>query len=307
MAIVDPKGRDYTKYAGATIITPNRSELAEVTGCARDDANLLLAAGNRLRASLGVGAFAVTLGELGIGLVEENSIRCFATVAKKVFDVCGAGDTVLATLTAALVAGLERANAVEVANLAAGIVIGKVGTAVSSREELLARLADQSRIEAAEKIHSWETLTNLVAQWRINGESVVFTNGCFDLLHNGHLSLLQTAKRHGDRLIVAVNTDCSVRGLKGPNRPIHGQDERLRLLAAMSCVDAVVLFDEETPLRLIKLLGPDVLVKGSDYKEEEVVGAAEVRSRGGKVVLVPLVAGASTTTLLKKATAVETN
>jgi D-beta-D-heptose 7-phosphate kinase/D-beta-D-heptose 1-phosphate adenosyltransferase len=187
--------------------------------------------------------------------------------------------------------------------LAAGIVIGKLGTVPISRDELLAALASGGETSQAEKICSVETLLKRVAHWRVAGQRIVFTNGCFDLLHVGHLALLEQAKREGDCLVVALNTDRSVRALKGAGRPIISEDARARIVAALPCVDAVVLFDEETPLNLIRAIRPNVLVKGGDYSEKEVVGANEMKGWGGKVTLIPLVEGSSTTEILKRAIA----
>jgi len=295
---VDPKGLRYEKYAGCDVLSPNRMELAAATSTDPSDLELLLQKGERLRSNLGVGGLAVTLGELGIALLEPSGRHRFPAVAREVFDVSGAGDTVIATMAAAVAAGLSLHGAIRLANLAAGIVIRKIGTVPISREELLAGLASDGEINHAEKICSREMLLKRAAHWRFCGERIVFTNGCFDLLHVGHLALLEQAKREGDRLVVALNTDRSVRALKGPGRPIVSEASRAKLLAALPCVDAVLLFDEETPLNLIRALRPDVLVKGGNYAEEEVVGAKEMKNWGGKVTLIPPVDGFSTTAIL---------
>ena len=193
--------------------------------------------------------------------------------------------------------------AIRLANVAAGIVVGKLGTVPISKDELIARLASDRETSQGDKICSQESLMKRAAQWRVSGQKIVFTNGCFDLLHVGHLALLEQAKREGDCLVVALNTDRSVRSLKGSGRPIISEDARARIVAALPSVDAVVLFDEETPLGLIRAIKPNVLVKGGDYSEEEVVGANDMKSWGGKVSLIPLVEGSSTTEILKRAIA----
>jgi D-beta-D-heptose 7-phosphate kinase / D-beta-D-heptose 1-phosphate adenosyltransferase len=300
---VDPKGLHYDKYAGCDVISPNRMELAAATSTDYSDLELLLQKGERLRTVLETGHLVVTLGELGIALLDPGGIHRFPALAREVFDVSGAGDTVIATTSAAVTAGLDLCDAIQLANLAAGIVIGKLGTVPISRDELLAALASDGETSQTEKICSLETLLKRVAHWRIAGRRIVFTNGCFDLLHLGHLALLEQAKREGDCLVVALNTDRHVRALKGAGRPIISENARARLVAALPCVDAVVLFDEEMPLNLIRMVRPNVLVKGGDYSEEEVVGANEMKAWGGKVSLIPFVDGSSTTAILKRAIA----
>jgi D-beta-D-heptose 7-phosphate kinase/D-beta-D-heptose 1-phosphate adenosyltransferase len=218
-----------------------------------------------------------------------------------VFDVSGAGDTVIATLAACLGCGLEIETAIELANVAAGIVVSKVGTVPIDRNELLGALSQDISLHADEKIVTRERLLARMATWRAAGQRIVFTNGCYDLIHVGHISLLERARQQGDRLIIAINSDNSVRKLKGPSRPMVGEEERARVLAALSAVDAVVIFSESTPLELIRAVRPDVLVKGGDYIEDTVVGALDVRSWGGRVCLIPLVEGFSTSKLIAKA------
>jgi D-beta-D-heptose 7-phosphate kinase/D-beta-D-heptose 1-phosphate adenosyltransferase len=276
-------------------------ELAAATSADYGDLELLLQKGERLRSTLEIGRLIVTLGELGITLLDPSGVHRYPALAREVFDVSGAGDTVIATIGASVAAGLDFHDSIRLANMAAGIVIRKLGTVPISKDELLAGLASDGETSQGEKICSLETLLKRVAHWRLAGERIVFTNGCFDLLHVGHLTLLEQAKREGDCLIVALNTDLSVRALKGANRPVVSEDARAKLVAALPCVDAVVLFDEDTPLKLIRALRPDVLVKGGDYTEEEVVGAKDMKSWGGKVTLVPVVADTSTTAILKKA------
>ena len=300
---VDPKGLQYEKYAGCEVISPNRLELAGATSTDYRDLELLLQKGEDLRVKLGIQHLVVTLGELGITLLESGSVQRFPALAREVFDVSGAGDTVIATLSAGIAAGLPLYEAIRIANVAAGIVVGKLGTVPISKGELLARLASDGETSQAEKICSRESLMKRVAQWRVSGQKIVFTNGCFDLLHVGHLALLEQAKREGDCLVVALNTDRSVRSLKGAGRPIISEDARAKIVAALPSVDAVVLFEEETPLDLIRTIQPNVLVKGGDYSEGEVVGAKDMKTWGGKVSLIPPVEGSSTTEILKRAIA----
>lgn len=299
--LVDPKQRDLRRYRGATAICPNLSELAASTGAAAKDVEALLTAGQKLAPELGVNYLVATLSEKGIAVLREDSRFVAPAVARQVFDVSGAGDTVIATLALALASGLEIETAVQLANVAAGIVVGKVGTVPVTRDELLTNLMPEIELQAQEKVLTLEALLVRASAWRSAGQSIVFTNGCFDLLHIGHITLLEDARREGDRLVVAINSDASVRALKGPARPIVGERERARILAALAAVDAVVVFGEPTPLTLIEALRPDVIVKGGDYREETVVGAKEVRSWGGRVKIVPTVAGFSTTKLIERA------
>jgi D-beta-D-heptose 7-phosphate kinase / D-beta-D-heptose 1-phosphate adenosyltransferase len=298
---VDPKGLSYEKYRGCSLISPNRIELAAATSTDAGDLELLLTKGQQLRSDLEIRHLVVTLGELGMALLDGAGIFRFPALAREVFDVSGAGDTSIATLGAAVAAGLHLHDAIRLANLAAGIVIRKVGTAPVSKEELLAGLAADGEAAEPGKICAADTLLQRVARWRAQGRRIVFTNGCFDLFHVGHLAVLEQAKRLGDCLVVALNTDRSVRALKGPGRPIISEDSRAKLVAALPCVDAVVLFDEETPLSLIRAVQPNVLAKGGDYAEDEVVGARDMKSWGGKVALIPVVEGFSTTAILRRA------
>ncbi|MCX7627554.1 MAG: bifunctional D-glycero-beta-D-manno-heptose-7-phosphate kinase/D-glycero-beta-D-manno-heptose 1-phosphate adenylyltransferase HldE [Methylophilaceae bacterium] len=297
--LVDPKGRDFSKYTGATALTPNRHETSEVCSGIRDIERLLDAA-DALRHALGLEFLAVTRSEEGITLIEAHRRLHIPAMARQVFDVSGAGDTVIATLTAGLVAGLDHVEALHLANLAAGVVVGKVGTAAITREELLEALVEEETREQADKVCELPRLLARIATWRSAGQRIVFTNGCFDLLHAGHVTYLETARKLGDRLVVGLNTDRSVRALKGPGRPVIHEQDRARVLAALEAVDAVILFDEDTPLNLINAVKPDVLAKGSDYTEDQVVGGKEVKSWGGRVVLVPLLPGRSTSSIIDK-------
>jgi len=308
--VVDPKNPDYSRYNGATAICPNLSELtAAARLLARDlgvadlninDLNAVLAIAEQIVPAFHLDFMTATLSEKGIALVRPGRRFLAPAVARQVFDVSGAGDTVVAVLTLCLASGIEPESAVELANMAAGIVVGKVGTVPVEKHELLAALGPQIALRAEDKVVSRAELASRTALWKANGERVVFTNGCFDLIHVGHITVLEQARRFGDRLIVAINSDASVSALKGPTRPIVGERERSRVLAALAAVDAVVTFDEPTPLEVILAARPDVLVKGGDYREETIVGAQEVLSWGGEVKIVPLVEGFSTTRLIEK-------
>lgn len=298
--LVDPKSQDYTRYRGATTICPNLNELAKVTHIDSGDLDALLAAAEPMVAALGIDFLTATLSEKGIALIRDGSRQIAPAQARQVFDVSGAGDTVVAVMALCLASGLLPENAIQLANLAAGIVVGKVGTVPVEKHELLAALSPQMALHAEDRLVTRAELVRRVALWKANGERVVFTNGCFDLLHIGHITLLEEARQFGDRLIVAINSDASVSALKGPSRPIVSERERARVLAALAAVDAVVIFDEATPLELIVAAKPDVLVKGGDYNAESVVGANEVESWGGDIKIVPLVEGFSTTRLIEK-------
>ena len=298
--LVDPKSADFTRYRGATTICPNLGELATAVHLEPRDLKGVMDAAEAMVPALDIEFLTATLGDKGIALVRPGNRLIAPAVARQVFDVSGAGDTVIAVLALCVASGLRPETAVELANVAAGIVVGKVGTVPVEKHELLAALAPQIALQAEDKVVTREELVRRAGLWKANGEWVVFTNGCFDLLHVGHITLLEQARRFGDRLIVAINSDASVSGLKGPGRPIVGETERARVLAALAAVDAVVVFGEATPLEVIVATRPDVIVKGGDYDAGAVVGAAEVLSWGGQVKIVPLVEGFSTTGLIAK-------
>lgn len=297
--LVDPKGVDFRKYRGATTISPNAHELAAaVRGDARDLEHLF-EAGRRMLPEWGLEYLVVTLGERGIAVLRRDGQTIAPAVAKQVFDVSGAGDTVLAVLSLCAASEIPVELGVRAANAAAGVVVSKVGTVPIQKWELLVALAvEEPKLER--KIVTREQLLARVAAWRKRGERIAFTNGCFDLLHVGHVSMLEQARREADRLIVGLNDDESVRRLKGDSRPIVKQEQRAEVLAALGSVDAVTIFSEDKPLALIDAIRPDVLVKGGDYTEATVVGAAEVRSWGGRVKIVPTVEGFSTSELIAK-------
>jgi D-beta-D-heptose 7-phosphate kinase / D-beta-D-heptose 1-phosphate adenosyltransferase len=298
--LVDPKTADFSRYRGATTVCPNLGELSKALHLDSHDLTPLLDAAETLVDEIDLEFLTATLGEKGIALVRPGNRFLAPAVARQVFDVSGAGDTVIAVLALCLASGLKPETAVGLANIAAGIVVGKVGTVPVEKFELLAALAPEIALHAEDKVVSREELVERVALWKANGERVVFTNGCFDLLHIGHITVLEQARRFGDRLIVAINSDASVSGLKGPSRPIVAETERARVLAALAAVDAVVVFGEPTPMELIIATQPDVIVKGGDYDPSTVVGASEVLSWGGQVKIVPIVEGYSTTGLIAK-------
>lgn len=302
--LVDPKGRDYSKYRGATTLTPNQREAADACNTNNRDADSTLEAAKDLLESLELDFMLVTRGEHGIALVESQGTTHLPAIAQQVFDVSGAGDTVMASLSAGLLAGLSRKDSCSLANYAAGVVVGKVGTVPIQREELLLALERAASVNQAEKICTLSQMQARVAVWRTQGRRIVFTNGCFDLLHAGHVTYLEAARRFGDVLILGLNTDRSIRALKGPTRPVVQQADRARVLAALESVDALILFDESTPLELILALQPDVIVKGNDYSEEKVIGGKEAKAWGGRVELIPVVAGKSTSSIISTLTSI---
>jgi D-beta-D-heptose 7-phosphate kinase/D-beta-D-heptose 1-phosphate adenosyltransferase len=306
--LADPKTPDFSKYTGATTVCPNLGELSAATGIPAHSTEQLLAAGQALVTEHDLKFLTVTMSEKGISVLrpasaDSTGIYHSPARAREVFDVSGAGDTVIASLAASLAGGLRVETAVELANLAAGIVVSKVGTVPIAAHELIAVLTPSSGVTAGEKILDLERIKLRVAEWRASGETIVFTNGCFDLLHVGHITLLEDCRRFGSKLVLGLNADASVCRLKGPSRPIVSERERARVMAALAAVDAVVLFEEDTPLELIRALKPDVLVKGGDYTIETVVGHEDVIATGGRVEIVPTVAGFSTTNIVKKLTA----
>ena len=292
--VVDPKGRDYARYAGADVITPNRAELGEATGMEVDTEEAIVAAARSLRATHGFGAVLVTRSEDGMTLLHgADEVRHFPAEAAEVHDVSGAGDTVVGVLAAGLAAGLALPIATRLANIAAGIVVGKVGTAIAREEEILAALSAERG--ALRKVCSRAAAIEQVERWRRRGWRVGFTNGCFDLLHPGHVHLLEQARSWCDRLVVGLNSDASVKRLKGAARPIQPEAACAAVLASLASVDLVTVFDEDTPLALLRLLRPEVLVKGADYRVDQVVGHELVEAYGGQVKLASLLPGNSTT------------
>jgi D-beta-D-heptose 7-phosphate kinase/D-beta-D-heptose 1-phosphate adenosyltransferase len=298
--LIDPKGTDWKPYSGATLLTPNMSEFEAVVGKCRSEAEIV-EKGENLRRELKLDALLVTRSEHGMTLLQPKvALLHLPTEAREVFDVTGAGDTVIATFGAALAAGQPLSHAARLANLAAGIVVGKLGTATASVAELQRAVRRSHEEDSA--VLGEDDLVAHVAEARSGGETVVMTNGVFDILHVGHVRYLEAAKKLGDVLIVAVNDDDSVRRLnKGPERPLNKVADRMRMLAALKCVDWVVPFTEDTPQRLIARVLPDVLVKGGDYKPEQIAGHAEVTANGGQVVVLDFHQGYSTTSLINRA------
>ncbi|MBF0447956.1 MAG: bifunctional D-glycero-beta-D-manno-heptose-7-phosphate kinase/D-glycero-beta-D-manno-heptose 1-phosphate adenylyltransferase HldE [Magnetococcales bacterium] len=297
--LVDPKGVNYEKYRGATTLTPNRKELATAIPFPIDDLSGLLEAGEALRKKLDLDFLTVTLSEQGIALLDGNQgAKRIPAVAREVYDVSGAGDTVVSAFAAGLSAGLDKMDALHLANLAAGVVVGKVGTTPITQLDLVAALSTEEAMGQSSKICTLNEAQARLQSWRKSGGKIVFTNGCFDLLHTGHVTYMEDARNLGDRLIIGLNTDRSVRRLKGPSRPIIHEKDRARVLAAMASVDMVILFDEETPMNLINAIKPDILAKGADYTEATVVGAKEVKSWGGQIALIPLVQGHSSSRIV---------
>ena len=300
--IVDPKCKDFGKYRGATLITPNRLELQQACGreCA-DDAQVVAGAREIMKDGV-CDILLVTRGKDGMSVIPNGGEAChLPTAARQVYDVSGAGDTVAATIALAIASGARVGEAAALANIAAGIVVGKRGTATVTAGEIAAALTPFDGRTDPQKIFALESVVQLARAWREQGLKIAFANGCFDLLHPGHISLLDQARRSADRLIVGLNADLSIRRLKGSNRPVQGEVARATVLAALKAVDAVIIFSEDTPLHLIETLQPDVLVKGADYTLDRVVGADVVMGRGGKVLLADLLTGHSTTETVKRA------
>jgi D-beta-D-heptose 7-phosphate kinase/D-beta-D-heptose 1-phosphate adenosyltransferase len=289
--IVDPKGHDYRHYHGATLLTPNAKELMHITKMPCQSNEEVVQAAQCLRTDMQVDHVLVTRSQEGMTLVSQQTSDHIPTQAREVYDVSGAGDTVIATLTLALALGQTVLEAATLANCAAGLVVAKAGTAVVTRAELENKCDETS----SRKIAPLDHLLPRLAQWRRQHLRIGFTNGCFDLLHLGHLHILKQARQTCDRLVVAVNSDASVRKLKGDTRPVQSEQTRAEVLAALEIVDAVVIFSEDTPLVLIEHILPDVLIKGADYSIDQVVGADVVHAHGGRVFLAELLPGNSTT------------
>jgi D-beta-D-heptose 7-phosphate kinase/D-beta-D-heptose 1-phosphate adenosyltransferase len=304
---VDPKSDDFTRYRGATCITPNAREMGQAARAAVDTEAAIEAAALRLIAEANLDAILVTRSEKGMTLVEPDGTASVPARAREVYDVSGAGDTVIATLALAYADGRSLVQAMHIANAAAGVVVSKLGTATADIAEVLHELSAQDAQASAALppgatpgLTPLDSALSLVARWHDQGFSVGFTNGCFDILHPGHVSLLAFARAQCDRLIVALNTDESVARLKGPTRPVNSLAQRAQVMAAIRHVDAVVAFGEDTPLALITALVPDVLVKGADYTVDRVVGADVVQAAGGRVVLAELMPGQSTTGIIAR-------
>ncbi len=293
--LVDPKGSDFSKYKGAYLLTPNKKEAILATGIEIQDKDSLHQALEKLKNKCDLAISLITLSEDGIATLDKE-VEIFPTVAKEVFDVTGAGDTVIASIAYALSAGKSIQETAAFANLAAGVVVGKIGSATVSMDEVEEYEASLHKSTSDAHIKSFEDIKALVSRSRLLGKKIVFTNGCFDILHVGHVKYLQIAKSFGDILIVGLNSDASVSRLKGPSRPVNIAEDRAYLLAALEAVDFVVPFEDDTPYELIKMIAPDVLVKGGDYEGKTVVGT----EFSGELKLVDFVDGKSTTKTIQK-------
>ena len=301
--VVDPKGRDFTRYRGASVLTPNRTELSQAVGRALADEAELVDAARAVVDACALEAILVTRGAEGMTLVPAKGEPLHLPAeAREVFDVSGAGDTVVAVLAAAVAAGLGMAAGARLANAAAGIVVGKIGTATASAAEIYGVLHAQDLRTGESKVAEHGQALARIAAWRAEGKRIGFTNGVFDLLHPGHVSLLAQAKAACDRLVVGLNSDASVKRLKGPSRPVQSESARAAVLGSLESVDLVIVFGEDTPIRLIEEVRPDVLVKGADYSIEKVVGADVVAKYGGRVMLADLLDGHSTTRTIARMT-----
>ena len=299
---VDPKGKDYSKYKGAYTLTPNKKEAIEASNILINDNESLEKAIKKLKEECELEVSLITLSESGIAIFDDN-LRIKPTVAREVYDVTGAGDTVIASIAFAIANHMKIDDAIQFANLAAGVVVGKIGSATASLDEIYEYESSLNRSNSSSHIKSFEEIEILAKKLHDKGKKIIFTNGCFDILHAGHVKYLEEAKSYGDVLILGLNADSSVRKLKGPTRPINNQDDRAYILASLESVDYVVIFEEETPYELIKLIQPHVLVKGGDYEGKEIVGqdiAQELR-------LVQFVDGKSTSKIIQRIQNNETN
>ena len=293
--LVDPKGLDYSKYKGAYLLTPNKKEASEATQVTIKDNESLTQAITQLKTQCDLDISLITLSEQGVAIY-DNDLRTHPTVAREVFDVTGAGDTVLASLGFALACGCQIDDAVKFSNLAAGVVVGKIGSATATLNEIIEYESSLNKSTSDEHIKTLDEILILSKELKARGKKIIFTNGCFDILHAGHVRYLEIAKSYGDILILGLNSDRSVSALKGEGRPINMQMDRAYILAALEAVDYVVVFDDDTPYDLIKAVNPHVLVKGGDYEGKDVVG----QDIAGELKLVKFVDGKSTTRTIEK-------
>ena len=293
--LVDPKGKDYSKYKGSYTLTPNKKEAMEATNIDIKDESSLIEALKSLKTQCDLEVSLITLSEQGIAIFDDE-LTIKPTVAREVYDVTGAGDTVIASIAFALGNNLDIKDAIYFANLAAGVVVGKIGSATTTLDEIYEYEYSLHKSNSTSHIKTFDEIKTLASKLHSQGKKIVFTNGCFDILHVGHVKYLEVAKSYGDVLILGLNADSSVRKLKGPTRPINTQDDRAYILASLESVDYVVIFEEETPYELIKLIKPNVLVKGGDYEGKEVVG----QDIADELKLVQFVDGKSTTNTIKR-------
>ncbi|MAZ03466.1 MAG: bifunctional heptose 7-phosphate kinase/heptose 1-phosphate adenyltransferase [Sneathiella sp.] len=298
--IADPKSRDFSRYAGVTLLTPNRKEMIAASGMPCATNREVEAAARAVIKETGISAFLVTRSEAGMSLITETEAHHIRAEAQEVFDVSGAGDSVIAALSLALAAGASLEEAARIANLAGGIAVSKSGTAAVTKADMKNALHSLELSGLDSKITSLKDALDRVSNWRSRGLKVGFTNGCFDLVHPGHISLMSQARGECDRLIVGLNTDASIRRLKGEGRPVTNENSRAIVLASLSDVDLVIPFAEDTPIKLIEEIKPDVLIKGADYTVETVVGADIVQAYGGRVHLATLKQGFSTTGTIER-------
>jgi D-beta-D-heptose 7-phosphate kinase/D-beta-D-heptose 1-phosphate adenosyltransferase len=298
--LVDPKGKDYHKYNSAYLITPNKKETTEITGIDIDSEASLLLAGQQLKQQMNLTKVIMTLGSKGMALYDEE-LHVYPTVAREVYDVTGAGDTVLAALAVGLAVDMEIGEACGFANAAAAVVVGKLGSATATRLEIADFLAASETGQTHKKIVSLDEIIQVTNRAKNQDKKIIFTNGCFDVLHAGHVSYLQKAKSLGDVLIVGLNSNDSVTRLKGAGRPVNDEKDRALVLAGLASVDYVVVFNQDTPYELIQSIQPDVLTKGADYKDKEVVGSDVAK----EVVSIDFVDGKSTTSIIDKLKALE--
>ena len=293
--LVDPKGKDYSKYKGSYTLTPNKKEAMEATNIDIKDESSLIEALKSLKTQCDLEVSLITLSEQGIAIFDDE-LTIKPTVAREVYDVTGAGDTVIASIAFALGNNLDIKDSIYFANLAAGVVVGKIGSATTTLDEIYEYEYSLHKSNSTSHIKTFDEIKTLASKLHNQGKKIVFTNGCFDILHVGHVKYLEVAKSYGDVLILGLNADSSVRKLKGPTRPINTQDDRAYILASLESVDYVVIFEEETPYELIKLIKPHVLVKGGDYEGKEVVG----QDIADELKLVQFVDGKSTTNTIKR-------
>ena len=293
--LVDPKGLDYSKYKGAYLLTPNKKEASEATNIIIKDNESLTQSIRILKDQIDLTVSLITLSEKGVAIF-DNELRIHPTVAREVFDVTGAGDTILASLGFALSCNKDIDEAIKFANLASGVVVGKIGSATATLNEIIEYESSLNKSTSDEHIKTWDEISSIISELKNNDKKIVFTNGCFDILHIGHVKYLEKAKNFGDILIVGLNSDNSTQRLKGKNRPINTQDDRAYILASLEAVDYVVIFNEDTPLDLIKFIKPDVLVKGGDYEGKEVVGQDIAK----ELKLVQFIDAKSTSKTIKK-------
>ena len=292
--LIDPKGLDYSKYKGAYLLTPNKKEASEATNIVIKDKKSLTQSIRSLKDQNNLTVSLITLSEQGVA-VFDNELRIHPTVAREVFDVTGAGDTILASLGFALSCNKDIDEAIKFANLASGVVVGKIGSATATLNEIIEYESSLNKSSSDEHIKTWDEISSIVSELKNKDKKIIFTNGCFDILHIGHIKYLEIAKSYGDILILGLNSNDSVQRLKGENRPINSQESRAYILASLEVVDYVVIFEEDTPFDLIKLIKPDVLVKGGDYEGKEIVGQDIAK----EVKLVKFVNEKSTTNIIK--------